>query len=342
MTIEKPTQMPIKGLSNEFSESWQTKKRSPNWPFRLRQKTHSLSMEQRGLRPRGGSPMDIRTQAQKAEQFRKLHHLPRLLLLPNAWDVVSARILEECGHPAMATSSAAVAFSLGYPDGQRISREEMLEVAGRIARAVDVPVTADLEAGYGTSAKDMVETVEAAIAAGVIGMNLEDVTGDGESSFVDRPLQVEKIRAICDTARSLGIPFVLNARTDVYLLAIGPEATRFERTVERLRAYRDAGATCLFAPGVYDRDTIAKLLKAAEAPLNILANPACPPIAELERIGVARVSAGSGLMRAAMGTVQRVAKEILEKRSFDTMFVGATPYVDLNRMMPRRANEANA
>src|SRR2546429_6558936 len=133
--------------------------------------------------------MDIRKQAEKAEQFRKLHHGPRLLLHPNACAVVGARILEECGHPAIATSSAAVAFSLGSPDGQRISREEMLEVAGRIARAVDVPVTADLEAGYGTSAKDMVETVEAAIAAGVIGMNLEDVTGDGESSFVDRPLQ---------------------------------------------------------------------------------------------------------------------------------------------------------
>jgi 2-methylisocitrate lyase-like PEP mutase family enzyme len=125
-------------------------------------------------------------------------------------------------------------------------------------------------------------------------------------------------------------------------MPIGPEATRLERTVERLRAYRDAGAACLFAPGVYDRDIIAKLVKALEAPLNILANPALPPMAELEKIGVARVSAGSGIMRAAMGVVQRVAKEVLEKRSFDTMFVGATPYVDLNRMMQRRANPANA
>jgi len=286
--------------------------------------------------------MDIRKQAEKAEQFRKLHHGPRLLLLPNAWDVVSARILEECGHPAIATSSAAVAFSLGYPDGQRISREEMLEVAGRIARAVDVPVTADLEAGYGASAKDMVETVEAAIAAGVIGMNLEDVTGDGESSFVDRPLQVEKIRAICDTARSLGIPFVLNARTDVYLLAIGPEATRFERTVERLRAYRDAGATCLFAPGVYDRETISKLVKAVAAPVNILANPACPAIAELEKMGVARVSAGSGVMRAALGLVRRIGKEMFESRSCETTCAGSIPHSELNRMMMRRASGANA
>ena len=286
--------------------------------------------------------MNIQEQAQKAEQFRKLHHGPRLLLLPNAWDVVSARILEECGHPAIATSSAAVAFSLGYPDGQRISREEMLEVAGRIARAVDVPVTADLEAGYGTTAKDMVETVEAAIEAGVIGMNLEDVTGDEEGSCVDLPLQVEKIRAVSDAAKALGVPFVLNARTDIYLMPIGPEATRFERTVERLRAYREAGASCLFAPGVYDRETIAKLVKAVEAPLNILASPACPPIAELEKIGVARVSAGSGLMRAALGLVRRIGKEMIESRSCETMFAGSIPHAELNRMMTRRRNEANA
>src|SRR6266849_8369009 len=127
--------------------------------------------------------MNVRVQAEKAEQFRKLHHGPRLLLLPNAWDVASARILEECGHPAIATTSAGIAYSLGYSDGQRISRGEMLEVVGRIARAVRIPVTADLEAGYGTTVKDMVETVKAAIAAGIIGMNLEDVTGDDESSL---------------------------------------------------------------------------------------------------------------------------------------------------------------
>ena len=286
--------------------------------------------------------MDIRRQAQKAEQFRKLHHGPRLLFLPNAWDVVSSRLLEECGHPAIATSSAAVAFSVGYPDGQRISRDEMLEVAGRIARAVEIPVTADLEAGYGTTVKDMVETVKAAISSGVVGMNLEDVTGDDESSLVDLPLQVEKVRAICDTAKSLGVPFVLNARTDIYLMPIGPESTRFERTVERLRAYRDAGASCLFAPCLYDRETIAKLVKAVEAPVNILANPACPPIAELEKIGVARVSVGSGIMRAALGLVRRIGKDMLESRSCETMFAGSIPHAELNRLMQRRANEANA
>jgi 2-methylisocitrate lyase-like PEP mutase family enzyme len=279
--------------------------------------------------------MDMRMQAKKAEQFRKLHHGPRMLLLPNAWDVASARILEECGHPAIATTSAGIAYSLGYPDGQHISRGEMLEVVGRIARAVRIPVTADLEAGYGTIVKDMAETVKAAIEAGAIGMNLEDVTGDEERSQVALPLQVEKIRAVRETAKSLGVPFVLNARTDVFLMPIGPEPTRFERTVERLRAYRDAGADCLFIPGLYDRDTIAKLVKAVEAPLNILANPACPPLAELEKIGVARVSSGSGIMRAAMGTVQRIGKEMLEARSCEMVFAGATPYIELQRMMRR-------
>jgi 2-methylisocitrate lyase-like PEP mutase family enzyme len=286
--------------------------------------------------------MDTRKQAEKAEKFRKLHHGPQMLLLPNAWDVASARILEECGHPAIATSSAAVAYSLGYADGQRISRGEMLEVAGRIARATDIPVTADLEAGYGTTAKDMADTVKAAIAAGIIGMNLEDITGDDASSLVDLPLQLEKIRAIREAASSAGVPFVLNARTDIYLIPIGPEATRFERTVERLRAYREAGADCLFAPGVYDLETMKKLVKAVEAPLNILANPACPSIQEMEKAGVARVSAGSGIMRAAMGLVQRIGKEMLEARSCEMMFAGATPFIDLKRMMTRHAHEANA
>jgi 2-methylisocitrate lyase-like PEP mutase family enzyme len=286
--------------------------------------------------------MDIR-RAEKAEQFRKLHYGPRLLLLPNAWDVASARILEECGHPAIATTSAGIAYSLGYPDGQRISRDEMLAVAGRIAQAVNIPVTADLEAGYGTTPRDMADTVRAAISAGIIGMNLEDVTGDEESLLVvDLPLQVEKIRAVRETSAALGIPFVLNARTDIYLKSIGPEVTRYERTIERLRAYRDAGADCLFAPGVYDLETITKLVKAVDAPLNILATSACPPIAELQKIGVARVSSGSGIMRAAMRLVQRIGKEMLETASCDLMLEGAMPYIDLKRMMTRRTNEANA
>jgi 2-methylisocitrate lyase-like PEP mutase family enzyme len=280
--------------------------------------------------------MDVRARAEKAERFRKLHGGPRILALPNAWDAASARILEEAGHLAIATSSAGIAFSLGYADGQRISRDEMLEVVARIARAVRVPVTADMESGYGTTVKGMVETAKAVIAAGAIGMNLEDVTGDDESSHVDLALQVEKIRAIRETASSVGVPLVLNARTDVYLMPIGEAGTRFERTVERLRAYRQAGADCVFAPGVSSRDTIAELVKAIAAPLNILVSAECPSLAELEKMGVARVSAGSAVMRATLGLVRRIGKEWMEAGTYKSLLGGAVPFAELNRMMGRQ------
>jgi 2-methylisocitrate lyase-like PEP mutase family enzyme len=283
--------------------------------------------------------MDMTEQGRKAEQLRKLHQGPRALVLPNVWDVVSARIVEELGYPALATSSAAVAFALGYPDGQRISRDEMLDVVSRIARAVRLPVTADMEAGYGTTVDDMVETAKALVAAGAVGLNLEDVTGDTEKSHVDMALQVKKIRAMKETSAKLGVPLVINARTDTYLMPIGPEATRFERTVERLRAYRDAGADCLFAPGVCDRGIIEKLVKALQAPVNILASASCPSIKELERIGVARVSVGSGMMRATLGLVRRVAKELQEAGTYSTLFEGAVPYAELNKLMAQSAPE---
>ena len=280
--------------------------------------------------------MNIRIQAERAEQFRKLHRGPRILALPNAWDVASARILEELGYPAIATTSAGIAFSLGYPDGQRVSRDQMLEVVARIAHAVRVPVTADMESGYGTSVKDMTETAKALIAAGAIGLNLEDVTGDDESSHVETKLQVKKIGAIREISSSLGVPLVLNARTDIYLMPIGPAETRFDRTVERLRAYHQAGADCLFAPGVQDRETIAKLVRALEAPLNILLTPACPSLRELEKTGVARASAGSAAMRATLGLLRRIGKELMQAGTYSCLQDGAVPFDELNQILARK------
>ena len=282
--------------------------------------------------------MDIIAQGRKAEELRKLHGGPRVLVLPNAWDVASARVLEELGFPAIATTSAGVAFALGYPDGQRLSRDEMLDVVSRVARAVRVPVTADMEAGYGTTTKDMAETAKAIVAAGAVGLNLEDVAGDTESSQVDMALQTEKIRAIRETSASLGVSLVINARTDVYLMPIGPEATRFERTVERLRAYRAAGADCLFAPGVSDRGLIEKLVKGVAAPLNILVTPGCPSIPELEKFGVRRASIGSGVMRSTLGLVRRIGKELLEKGTYSTVFEGAIPFAEVNALLTQSAS----
>jgi 2-methylisocitrate lyase-like PEP mutase family enzyme len=279
--------------------------------------------------------MNIQAQARKAEQLRKLHGGPRILILPNAWDVASARIVEELGFPAIATTSAGIAAVLGYPDGQQISRDEMLDMVARIARSVRVPVTADLEAGYGVTIEDMTETVKAMVAAGAVGMNLEDVTGSDESSQVDLPLQVEKIRAIRRAGESLGVPVVLNARTDVYLMPIGPAETRFERTVERLRAYHDAGADCLFAPGLKDGKTIAKLVQALRAPLNILVTAGSPPLFELEKMGVARASTGSAVMRATLGLTRRIAKELMESGTYASLLDGAVPFAEITQILAR-------
>jgi len=259
----------------------------------------------------------------KAEILRKLHQGPRILVLPNAWDVASARIFEEAGFPAIATSSAGVANALGYPDGERIPPDEMIWMVKRIARAVSVPVTADMEAGYG----DPVGTARAVMDAGAVGMNFEDSKAKDPSSLAELEAQVRiigEIRAATD--------IVLNARTDVYLFGVGDEATRFERTVERLNAYRKAGADSLFAPGVRDPETIGRLAKAVNGPLNILATAGVPPIAELERLGVRRVSVGSGPMRAAMGLTQRIAKELREHGTFASMTDDAMLYKDANKL----------
>jgi 2-methylisocitrate lyase-like PEP mutase family enzyme len=279
--------------------------------------------------------MNANAQAAKADQLRKLHQGPKILVLPNAWDVASARVLEELGYPAIATTSAGVAFSLGYPDGQHISRKEMLEVVSRIAAGVRVPVTADIEAGYGVSAADMAETAKAVVASGAVGMNLEDVLGSTEDSLVDLNLQCEKIRAIRGASRAAGVPLVLNARTDIYLMPIGPAESRFERTVERLTAYRDAGADCLFAPGLADGETIGKLVKELGAPLNILAGADCPSLTELEKLGVARASTGSGVMRATLGLVRRIGKELREHGTYSALHEGAIPFSELMGMFPQ-------
>jgi 2-methylisocitrate lyase-like PEP mutase family enzyme len=279
--------------------------------------------------------MNVQAQALKAEQLRHLHSGPKMLVLPNAWDVASARILEDLGFPAIATTSAGIAATLGYPDGQKISRDEMLGVVARIAKAVHLPVTADVEAGYGVTVNDMTQTVKAVVVAGAVGINLEDVTGRHESSQVDLALQLEKIRAIRKATESLGVPLVLNARTDIYLMPIGPVETRFNRTVERLRAYREAGADCLFVPGLKDAETIAKLVRAVNGPLNILLAADAPTLRELEKMGVARASAGSGVMRATLGLTRRIAKEMMEAGTYTAMLDGAIPFAEMSEMLAR-------
>jgi 2-methylisocitrate lyase-like PEP mutase family enzyme len=275
--------------------------------------------------------VDIDKQKAKANTFRALHRGPEALILANVWDVATARILEEAGFPALATTSAGVAFSLGYPDGQKLTREEMLARIARIARAVKVPVTADVEAGYGNRPEDAAETAREVIAAGAIGINLEDAS-DRPLELADLSSQLDKIRAIREAALKSGVLLVLNARTDVYLEQIGAPETRYDETVRRLAAYRDAGADCVFAPGLRDSETISRLAKDVKCPLNILAGPGFPSVPELKKLGVARVSLGSTPMRATLGLLQRMAAELKSTGTYTTLD-GAPAHAELNRMM---------
>ena len=276
--------------------------------------------------------MTKKSQSELARQFLAFHDGRKMLVLPNAWDVASARIFEEAGFPAIATSSAGIANALGYPDGQKISRGEMLEVVQRIAGAVRIPVTADMEAGYGDRPEDAAQTAEGVLAAGAVGMNLEDAIHDRPDALVDLNLQTEKIRAVTETCARAGISFVLNARTDIFLAGIGPAETRLARSIKRLNAYRDAGAQCLFAPGVKDKETIARLVSGVRGPLNILAVAGTPRVAELEKLGVARVTVGSGPMRATMALTARIARQIRDEGLFSLMTDGAMSYADANRL----------
>jgi len=240
--------------------------------------------------------------------------------------------MEQAGFRAIATTSAGIAFSLGYPDGQRISREEMLARVARIARAVRAPVSADVEAGYGDRPEDAAETARGVIEAGAVGMNFEDGTDDADHPLVDWSLQLEKIRAVREAALKSGVLLVLNARTDVYLSQVGMPEKRYDETLRRLLAYRDAGADCVFAPGVRDPETISRLVQDVQCPLNILAGPGSLPVPELEKLGVARVSLGSSPMRATLGLQRRMAEELNNAGTYGAL-EGAPSHADVNSMM---------
>ncbi len=271
-------------------------------------------------------------QAQKAEAFRNLHMGRGVLLLPNAWDAASARVVEQSGFPAIATTSAGIAFSLGCADGEKIPKEEMFAAIRRIARAVEVPVTADVEAGYGNRPEDAAETARAVIGAGAVGMNLEDATGKADQLLAELSLQLEKICAVRETATRMKIALVLNARTDVYLLPVGDPAKRYDETVRRLQAFRDAGADCVFVPGLRDAATIGRLVADLQCPVNILAVPGSPSVPELRKLGVARISLGSGPMRATLGLLRRLAEELKAAGTYAALD-GALSYAEMNDLM---------
>jgi len=240
--------------------------------------------------------------AARAERLRSLHHEPGVLVLPNAWDAASARALEGAGFPALATTSAGLVESLGHHDGEHAPVEEVLVAVARICGAVSVPVTADLEGGYGLEPDALVEGL---LDAGAVGLNLEDTDHRGPGPLLDAEVQAARLAGVKEAGRQRGVDVVLNARVDVHVRRAGPEEGRLAEAVRRGRRYREAGADCLYPILVADEAEIRVLVDETGAPVNILLRSGAPPVSRLAELGVVRATFGSGLMRTAM----RVATE---------------------------------
>jgi 2-methylisocitrate lyase-like PEP mutase family enzyme len=268
-----------------------------------------------------------------AEAFLRLHHGPDVLVLPNVWDVTSAKIFEQASFHAIGTTSSGISASLGYPDGELITFDEMIEVIERIVSNSAIPVNADIESGYGKGASDVAETVKRVIRAGVAGINLEDSTGNPEQPLFDMILQTEKIEAVREAADSAGIHLVINARTDTCLVPFQDADARFRETVKRANSYVQAGADCIFVPGRLDGSIIARLVAEIDAPLNILASPVTPNVSELKALGVARLSIGAGGFRTAMAAVKKVATELAEFGTYETLFRETLSKAEVDSML---------
>ena len=276
------------------------------------------------------------TQAEKAAQLLQLHHAAQPLVLVNAWDAASARVVEHAGFPAIATTSAGVAHALGYADGQNVPWTAMVGTIGRVAKAVRVPVTADIEAGFAADVAQLQRTIEQVLEAGAVGINLEDaLPGAAHGPLYPLEEQVDRIQSVRRICDRLKVHLVINARTDAYWQRGAEPQQAWRATLERGAAYLQAGADCVFVPGLRSPERIREAVEHWKSPVNILAVPGVPPIPELARLGVKRISFGSGPMRAAMGLLQRICQEAKSTGTYDAMTQGAVPYDEMQALMAK-------
>ena len=264
--------------------------------------------------------------ASRAVRFRDLNKAGRLLL-PNAWDAASARIFEEAGCAAIGTTSAGIAYAEGYQDAERIGRDKMIRAVARIVDAVSVPVTADIEGGYGPGPGDVAATVDAVLDAGAVGVNLEDADhSGGPARLLDVDEQCRRIAAARGVAARRGVPLVINARTDTFVLNLGADAEeRIAITAQRGTRYLQAGADLVFVPLLVDASVVRQLASRLPGPLSLMALPGAPPAGELFDAGAARVSIGQMGMLAALGTLKVIADELIAHgtwRSIERTFYG--------------------
>ncbi|MFJ5780076.1 isocitrate lyase/phosphoenolpyruvate mutase family protein [Streptomyces sp. NPDC093094] len=267
----------------------------------------------------------------RALAFRALHVPGRPLVLPNAWDLASARLVEDAGAAAVATTSAGLAWALGTADGDRLERDRALGAVAGIAAAVRVPVSADVESGYAADPAGVGDTVRAVLAAGAVGINIEDALYEPGTDPL-RPVaeQAERIAAARQAADAEGVPLFVNARVDTFLRGAGG----VDLTLERAAAFVAAGADGVFVPGAVDPETVKLLADGIDAPLNIMAGPGAPAVAELAALGVARISAGASLPQAVHALTRRAARELLEHGTYDAL-AGGLDYGDLNALFGR-------
>lgn len=263
-----------------------------------------------------------------AAAFRALH-AEGLLVLPNAWDAASARLIEAAGAKAIATSSSAVSWSHGVPDGEHLTQEMRVATTREIVRAVRVPVSVDLEAGYGQGTEAIGPAVRAVLDEGAVGINLED--GDGSPDLL-----AARIAAAKRAAASAGVDLFVNARTDVYLHGRVPPEQRLTETLTRAARYRDAGCDGLFVPGVIEEEAIKALAGRCGLPLNVLARPGLPVPARLEALGVRRLSLGGSLAQAALGRVRGLCQSVLERGDYGALFDDPVTYAEMNALFAGR------
>jgi 2-methylisocitrate lyase-like PEP mutase family enzyme len=268
-------------------------------------------------------------QKEKAELFLKYHLNKEILVLLNSWDIGSSKLIEACGYKAIATTSMGVAASLGYPDCQVITLSEIILVTTGIVNAVQVPVSVDIEAGYGKDLNEIIESVKKIIASGIVGVNIEDSL-DLNPALIDEIEFCERISAIRALSDSLGFHLVINARTDSFYVGSGSQKEKLSESIKRGNKYHEAGADCIFVQPVSEKEIISTLVKEINAPINILANPTIgaevtPSISELQDLGVARVSLGSGLMKATLALIKKVADELSEKGTYNILLDTLTP-----------------
>lgn len=255
----------------------------------------------------------MKTQAEKAVAFRALHEKNQAFVIPNPWDVGTARLLAHLGFEALASTSAGYAFSMGVAD-YHIGRERMLAHVGQLVQATDLPVSADLEAGYGDTLQEVAQTYRLAAATGLVGASIEDATGRPDDPIYGLAQATERVIAAVEAVRALPFPFTLTARAESHLHGRNDLAD----TIRRLQAYQEAGADVLYAPGLRTREDIASVVKALDRPVNVLMGSAGVrfSVAELSALGVKRISTGSSLSRAALGAMLRATREILDQGSF--------------------------